>query len=528
MARLQAFPLLRIWAHALFLAAALTGCGNMDSPSGEPPLPAPNGVVVNVVDLDVRLTWNPVAGASAYLVWWEEGSTVTPGSAHQATTTETSYLLTGLASEQTYAYVVQALNGRGGAGLPSSVVTATPSTALPGAPQRVQATAGDRMVTLQWEPVAGALTYRVSVSSTVGNQTLKDVALPKALHTSLLNRVTYRYTVRAINGVDRNGNEQIGPSSDPVDATPIPTLPGIPVIIDVTVGLESGAAGLSSPFVDLSWTAADHASEYRVYARNGLTGTEESLPSPGVPLRATRYTHRGPDIGVMYFYSVEAINDGVPGGRSDEVRATPLPSPLPDAPFPTGLAVEPVGTTPSLCPTALNGSATNDIVVCWSPVSAADSGYRVSWESQPTPCGPILTDPKTVAATFYLQTGTIQGVSYSYRVQVEGSASGGTAPDVILGPSAPSLVSATPSTGGGAVDVTWTPSVSTNVVAQRLYQGSPGSSACALIASFADNTSTTYTDTNVLAGTTYYYVLRAFDGGRESADSDSNQLLVTP
>lgn len=525
MARLQAFPLLRIWAHVLLLASALTGCGGMDSPSGEPPLPAPDGVVVEIIDLDVRVTWNPVAGASAYLVSWDEGSTVAPGSAHQTTTTETSYLLTGLASDQTYAYVVQALNGRGGAGLPSSVVTATPSTALPGAPQRVQATAGDRMVTLQWDPVAGALTYRVSVSSTVGSQTLKDVALPKALHTSLLNRVTYYYTVRAINGVDRNGNERIGPPSDPaVPATPMPTLPGIPVIIDVTVGLENGAAGLASPFVDLAWTAADHASEYRIYARKGLTGTEESLTIPDVPLKATQYTHRGPEIGSMYFYSVEAVNDGVPGGRSDEVRATPLPSPLPDAPFPTGLVVEPAGITSPLCPTALTGSAAGEIVVCWSPVSAANSGYRVSWRSQPTPCGPVLTDSRTVAATFYLQTGTIQGVSYTYTAQVDGSA-GGTAPDVLLGPSTPLMVSATPSTGGGAVDLTWTPSVSANIVEQRLYRGSAAAGPCDLVASVADNT-TAYTDTNVSAGTTYYYVVRAFDGMRESADS--NQPSATP
>ncbi|MBI3608836.1 MAG: hypothetical protein HY207_12785 [Nitrospirae bacterium] len=526
MARLKAFRLIRVWAYALVLASPLPGCGNMDSlPSGEPPLQAPDGVVVEIVDLSVRLTWNPVPGASTYLVSWDEGSTATPGSAHHATTTNTSYLLTGLASEQTYAYVIQAANGRGDAGYPSSVVTATPSTALPGAPQRVQATAGDGLVTLQWEPVAGALTYRVSVSSKDGNQTLKDVALPKALHTSLRNGVTYSYTVRAINGIDRNGVDRVGPPSDPVDAKPMPTQPGVPVIIDVTVGLENGAAGLSSPFVDLSWTAVDYASEYRVYAKKGLTGTEESLTLRDVPFKATRYTHRGPEIGSMYFYSVEAVNDGVPGGRSEEVRATPLPSPLPGAPFPTGLAVEPVGTTSPLCPTALSGSATNDIVVCWSPVSAADSGYRVSWQWQPAPCGPISSGSDTVATNSYLQTGTIQDASYTYTVQVNGSA-GGTAPNVLLGPLAPRTVSAAPSSGGGAVDLEWTTSTSTTVAEQRLYRGSSAAGPCTLVTSFAGNSSTTYTDTSVSTGTTYYYVLRAFDGTRESMDSD--QLSATP
>ena len=526
MAWIKAFPLIRVWAPALLFASALAGCGNIDSPSGESPLPAPDGVVVDIVDLDVRLAWNPVAGASAYRVWWTKGSTVAPGAADQKTTTETSYLLTGLASGQTYAYVVQALNRRGSAGLPSSVVTATPSTALPGAPQRVRATAGNRMVTLQWDPVPGALTYRVSVfSSTLGSQTLKDVALPRALHTSLVNQVTYSYSVRAVNGAG------VGPASEPaVPATPMPTLPGIPVFTDVTVGLADGADGLTNPFVDLTWTAADHASEYFVYARKGLTGAETllTIPDVGVPLRATRYTHRGPDIGTMYFYSVEAVNDGVRGGRSEEVRATPLSPPLPDAPFPTGLAVEPAGTTSSFCPTALTGPSTNDVLVCWSPVSAANLGYRVSWQWQPDPCGPMLTGSadEPVATTFFLHQRAVQDVvAYSYTVKVDGN-TGGTAPNVLLGPSAPGVVSATPSTGGGAVDLTWTPSVSTNVVEQRLYRGSAAAGPCALIASFADNTSTTYTDTNVLAGTTYYYVLRVFDGGRESADS--NQLSVRP
>jgi fibronectin type 3 domain-containing protein len=525
MVRLKVFPLILVWTQALVLASALAGCGNMDFPSGESPLPAPDGVVVDVVDLDVRLTWNPVAGASGYLVWWDEGSTVTPGAADQKTTTETSYLLTGLTSGQTYAYVVQALNRRGSAGLPSSVVTATPSTALPGAPQRVRATAGNRMVTLQWDPVAGALTYRVSVSSALGNQTLKDVALPKALHTSLINQVTYYYSVRAVNGAG------VGPASDPaVPATPMPTLPGTPVIIDVTVGLADGADGLANPFVDLSWTAADHASEYHVYARKGITGAEESLTIPGVPLRATRYTHRGPDIGTMYFYSVEAVNEGVLGGRSEEVRATPLSSPLPDAPFPTGLAVEPAGTTSSLCPTALTGSSTNDVLVCWSPVSAANSGYRVSWQWQPAPCGPISigSAEEPVATTFFLHQRAVPDMAaYSYTVKVDGN-TGGTAPGVVLGPSAPRLLNATsmPVSGGAAVDLTWTPSGSTNVVEQRLYRGSAASGPCSLVTSFGGNTSNAYTDTNVSAGTTYYYVLRAFDGVLESADS--NQPSATP
>src|SRR5207249_3718020 len=59
-----------------------------------------------------------------------------------------SYPDTGLTNGQRYYYVVTAINAVG-EGLPSSEASARPAT-YPDAPQKLQAIAGNRLVTLQW------------------------------------------------------------------------------------------------------------------------------------------------------------------------------------------------------------------------------------------------------------------------------------------------------------------------------------------------------------------------------------------
>jgi hypothetical protein len=89
------------------------------------------------------------------------------------------------------------------------------------------------------------------------------------------------------------------------------------------------------------------------------------------------------------------------------------------------------------------------------------------------------------------------------------------------GPAAPTALSATDVAGdnGGAIALTWTPSPSTAVTSQRVYR-STTSGGPYMITAIVGNTAATYTDTGLTNGATYYYVLRAFDGTQESADSN--------
>jgi hypothetical protein len=71
------------------------------------------------------------------------------------------------------------------------------------------------------------------------------------------------------------------------------------------------------------------------------------------------------------------------------------------------------------------------------------------------------------------------------------------------------------------------PSTSADVTAQRVYRSLTSGGPYSLVTSFADNTTTAYTDTGLTNGTIYYYVVRAFDVTQESPDSNQASGIPT-
>ncbi len=84
----------------------------------------------------------------------------------------------------------------------------------------------------------------------------------------------------------------------------------------------------------------------------------------------------------------------------------------------------------------------------------------------------------------------------------------------------------TPSDQGGSVNLAWTPSVSGDVTEQRLYRATSTGGPYSLIAAFTNNTAANYIDSGLTDGTPYHYIVRAWDGVNESADS--NEAITVP
>jgi fibronectin type 3 domain-containing protein len=311
----------------------------------------PTGLVATAGDTRVDLTWGAVAGATAYAVH-RNGALV-------ASPTGTSFSDTGLADGTTYSYTVAATSTYG-TSTESSAVTATPMPPVPATPIGIGVIARDCGVTVTWNAVSGATSYRVLrggvlVSSPTGTS-FSDAGLA--------NGTSYAYSVAAVNMAGASA------ASGTVSATPMPPVPAAPSGLSATVGDGT---------TTLSWSAVAGATGYFVYRDGAL------LAAPtGTTFADTDLTN-----GTTYAYTVAAGNMAGRSAVSAGVTATPLPK-APAAP--TGLAAAPG-----------DGQAT----LTWSPTTGATS-YVLRRNG--TQVGGSIT------GTSFSDTGLTNGTSYSWTV----------------------------------------------------------------------------------------------------------------
>lgn len=96
-----------------------------------------------------------------------------------------------------------------------------------------------------------------------------------------------------------------------------------------------------------------------------------------------------------------------------------------------------------------------------------------------------------------------------------------------VAPAAPTGMAAVdhPADNGGALDLSWTPSSSAGVTQQRIYRGTASGGPYTLAATIANNITASYTDTGLATAIRSFYVLRAFDGISESANSNEASAI---
>ncbi len=171
------------------------------------------------------------------------------------------------------------------------------------------------------------------------------------------------------------------------------------------------------------------------------------------------------------------------------------------------------------------------INVSWTPSSATgvteQRVYRATTSGGPYTLVQTYTNNTT---TSFANTGLTNGTTYYYVVRVwnltgsvesVNSSQVSAVPVDNVAPAAPTAVSAvdTPSDAGGSITLNWTVSTATDVTQQRVYRGTVTGGPYTLVTTLTGNTATSYADTGLTNGTTYYYVLRAYDGTQESANS---------
>jgi rhamnogalacturonan endolyase len=380
---------------------------------------------------------------------------------------------------------------------------------VPPAPANLYASAGNGLVSLFWPSASGATGYDVLRSTSSGGGYLPiatNVIGPVCgsvddtsafIDTNVVNGTTYYYVVRSANPTGSS------PNSIQVSATPSVATSGTPVApINVTA-----TAGNNS--MTLKWNASSGAARY-IIQRTVLTiGAVTTYTSGGINpysvinsyVTGTNYTDTALANNVTYSYLVSAANANGQSAASAAVSTIPTP-PIPS--IPGGLAASVVS---------------NQVTLSWSMDSDASS-YIVQRATSTAGFYSTVDNPEPL--TFFIDAGLNYNSTYYYRVASAslGGISGNSAPvAVTTTPAPPSPLTAIP--GNAQVFVDWGDSPgATNYVLQRsTVSGGP-------YTTIVSTTNTSYLNTGVVNGTTYYYVVYAV--GTNGASPLSVQATATP
>jgi fibronectin type 3 domain-containing protein len=359
--------------------------------------------------------------------------------------------------------------------------------ASPAVPTGVTAAPGTLLATISWTAASGATGYNVKQSVTPGSGYTTQGTPPTAaaspyVNIGLTGGTTYYYVVSSVNTIAtcESGNS----TQTSVTPTGICTPPAVPTVTPTS----------SNGQVSLSWTASTGATSYGV-ARSTTTGT--GYASVATVTTGTTYSDINVSNGTTYYYVVTASNGTCSSAKSVEVSGTP-------------------SCTPPVVPTGLVATGNNgSVALTWSAPAGAVS-YRVL-RSTTSGSGYVLLGTSGTAS--YTDTNVTNGTTYYYVVTASNgvcsSANSAQAPatPACTPPSKPTGLAATP--GNGQIALAWTASTG----GATLYQVLRGAATGGPYTAIATPTSTGYTDTGLLNGTTYYYVVNASNGSCSSANS---------
>jgi fibronectin type 3 domain-containing protein len=397
----------------------------------------------------------------------------------------------------TYYFGVEAVSS----GLVSPMATVAVTTlAPPSTPTNLVATpASSVRVGLTWSastggmPIASYHVYRGSSASNLAQ--ISATTATSFTDTTVSPATTYYYAVQA---TDTGGD--LSPMSSTVTAV-VPALPAAPTA--VTAAANSGSK------VTVNWseaTAGMPIASYRVFR-----GSSPSNLSQVATTTATSYIDTSVSASTTYYYAAEAVDTG--GDVS---------------PMSTTVAV----TTPGLPSVPANVAATAPSAVKVSVTWLASTGslpiasYRVFRGSSAS----SLVQAATRATTSYTDTTVSPATLYYYAVEAVDTA-GDVSPmsaDVQVTtpvmPSAPANLAAT-AISSYKIGLSWSaPTGGLTISSYRVFRGSSPSN----LSQAGTTTKTSYTDSSLTPGTTYYYAVEAADSGGDVSPMSGAISATTP
>ncbi len=475
--------------------------------------PPSNLVATPISSSQINLTWQDNSGDETGFKIERKAGT---GSYSQIATVGanvTSYSNTGLTASTTYYYRVRAYNAAGNSNY-SNEASATTLPPPPAAPILKSPASGSTVPTLtprlEWNASSGAVSYgvQVSTSSSFTNLLINETGITNLYYDiapGTLNwSTTYYWRVNARDSFDSTSAW----SSYWYFKTAVGPPPNAPSNLVATP--------ISSSQINLTWQ--DNSSDETGFKIERKTGTGSYSQIATVGAGVTSYSNTLLSANTTYYYRVRAYNAAGNSDYSNEASATTLPPP-PAAP--TLKSPASASTVSSLTPR-----------LEWNASSGAVSyGVQVSTSSSFTT---LLVNETGLTNLYYdIAPGILKwNTTYYWRVNARnsfGSTSSWSTSryfKTALGPppNAPSNLIAT-SISSSRIDLTWQDNSSDETGFK--IERKTGSGSYSQIATVGAGV-TSYSNTILSAGTTYYYRVRAYSAAGNSDYSNEASATTLP
>lgn len=357
-----------------------------------------------------------------------------------------------------------------------------------GYPLTFTATASAANIVLSWASVLGASNYSLYRSTTSGSgwALLTTTATTSYTDTTAVVGQGYYYTI-----ITNFPGPSTGQRSVEVSAMRT----GTNVPSGVTVALTSSSS------VDLIWAKVNSATQYRIYRATSVGGPYTQITTSNTNTRSVT----GLSLGLTYYFKVTSVVSGIESAQSTAVSALTYGAPL-----------APAGTP-----------GNNSIDVSWTSALGATS-YSVERSTDGVTFSTIASG---IPSTTYTDNGVTNGNQYFYRiigaypgVNLTSAMSLGITPGTL--PLVPQGLTVVGNTTGTDLTFSWAgvPGATT----YKLYQGTASGGPYTMV---LQTSSTLFnTITGLTVDTTYYYVLSAMKGNRETGYSAEISVVtgVTP
>ncbi len=468
------------------------------SNEASPPAAPLNLSATVVPDSQVNLAWRNNAGNAMGLMFEIERKT---GNSNYAFLSAidgnvTTFADTGLSAGVTYTYRVKAIYSQGdftsGESLYSNEVNVSVGC-LPAAPTNLEAVPiSATKAKLTWKDNAdnetGFKIERKKAGGSYAQIATVNANVKSYEDTGLTNNTTYYYRVRAYNVVDDSGYSN--------EARVVISSPAAPTGLKVTT--------VSSSRLHLSWTDnADNETGFLI-ERKKAGGKYSQIDK--VAGDTVEYTDTGLAADTTYYYRVRTYNAVGNSGYSNEASAV---------------------TTLLAAPSRLTATtvSTSRIKLNWEDNANNETGFKIERKKAGGSYAQIATVKANVET--FEDTGLTNNTTYYYRVRAynattnseysnEDSATTGALP------AAPTNLSAT-ALSGTEIKLTWRDQAD-NETGFRIERKKAGGSY-SRIDTVGRNT-TSYTDTDLAAGVTYSYRVKAYNSAGESAYSNEAEAAT--